>query len=437
MKKSLVALAALAVSGAAMAQVTITGRANLDVGSYSAVGASGNSSLGVANTVANPSAIDFASRNVVRDASSRITLTVNEDLGGGRTAGLVCDTGINIDTATNNGQAFTANANTNTFCSREGSLRFGTETAQIRLGRQNVFWTSGAADATGSNLVGNAVISNFYGGGVGLLGTRLPNMIMLHGGKNLGKFANSQLYYGINEAGYGESSNNFTGGNIGTGTQGTGTYNGFKLTYAINPTWEAMIDYQSAQNTTPTAAGATAALVSSFNRTATKYQLAWKYAGGESIASLQYWNKERVDNTAANTFSLPTLISVAANGAATAGNNTGANSGSGKDSGVGLNVNHDFGDGYVGVLQYVVAYNMQGVQTANAAPTEIANSGATGYTVGGIMRMSKRTHAYVAYNSIINGVNAQYGFSGGNYQSSTAANGQQITTTAIGLQHWF
>ena len=411
-----------------MAQVTISGRANMDVGGYTAVGASGNSSIGTAGAVAAPGVLDAANRNVVRDSSSRITLTVNEDLGGGGTAGLVCDTGINIDTATVNGQANTANANTQTWCSREGSLRFGTDTIQIRAGRQNVFWTSGAADATGSNLVGSSISANLYGGGVGLLGTRLPNMIMLHGGKNLGAFANSQIYYGINEAGYGESSNNVAAGNVGTGSQGTGTYNGFKITYAINPTWEAMVDYQSAQNTTGSATAA------SFNRTATKYQLGWKYGKGESIASVQYWNKERVDNTAANTFSLPTATAVTANGGATTAAN---NTGSGKDSGYVFNINHDFGNGYVGVLQYGSAYNMQGVQTANAAPTEIANSGATAYTVGGIMRMSKRTHAYVAYHSIMNGVNANYGMTGGNYGSSTPANGQQITTTAIGLQHWF
>ena len=416
-----------------MAQVTISGRANLDVGGYTAVGASGNNSLGQAGTLANggvllPAALDAANRNVVRDASSRITLTVREDLGGGRTAGLVCDTGINIDTATANGQANTANPNVNLFCSREGSLRFGTSTVEVRLGRQNVFWTSGAADVTGANLVANSVSSTLYGQGVGLQGTRLPNMIMLHGGSGLGAFANSHVYYGINEAGYGESSNNIAAGNIGTGTQGTGTYNGFKLTYAITPTWEAMIDYQSAQNTT--GSGTTG----SFNRTATKYQLGWKYAGGESIASIQYWNKERVDNVAGATFSLGSAITVVANGGgATSSNNTG----SGKDSGYVFNINHDFGGGYVGVLQYGQAYNMQGVQTANAAPTEIANSGATAYTVGGIMRLSKRTHAYAAYHMITNGANAQYGMGGGNYASSIPANGQQITTTALGLQHWF
>ncbi len=436
MKKSLVALAALAVSGAAMAQVTISGRANLDVGGYTAVGASGNSSLGVAGgglgAGMTAAQLDAANRNVVRDASSRITLTVNEDLGGGKTAGLVCDTGINIDTATANGQANSANPNTQTWCSREGSLRFGTQTVEVRLGRQNVFWTSGAADVTGANLVANSASSTLYGQGVGLQGTRLPNMIMLHGGKGLGAFANSQIYYGINEAGYGEASNNIAAGNTGTGSQGTGTYNGFKITYAINPTWEAMVDYQSSQNTTPsTTAGA---LASSFNRTATKYQLGWKYAGGESIASVQYWSKERVDTVAGNTFSLASLNLVAVNGGATQAT---ANTGSGKDSGYVFNINHDFGDGYIAVLQYGQAYNMQGVQTANAAPTEIANSGATAYTVGGLMRMSKRTHAYVAYNQITNGANAQYQFSGGNYGSSAGANGQQITTTAIGLQHWF
>ena len=432
-----------------MAQVTISGRANLDVGGYTAVGASGNNSLGQAGTLANggvllPAALDAANRNVVRDASSRITLTVREDLGGGRTAGLVCDTGINIDTATANGQANTANPNVNLFCSREGSLRFGTSTVEVRLGRQNVFWTSGAADVTGANLVANSVSSTLYGQGVGLQGTRLPNMIMLHGGSGLGAFANSHVYYGINEAGYGESSNNIAAGNIGTGTQGTGTYNGFKLTYAITPTWEAMIDYQSSQNTTPTAAaaapagtqfgGPTLGGAASFNRTATKYQLGWKYAGGESIASVQYWNKERVDNTAANTFSLASAVAVGANGGAGVAS---SNLGSGKDSGYVFNINHDFGGGYVAVLQYGQAYNMQGVQTVGAAPTEIANSGASAYTIGGIMRMSKRTHAYVAYNQVTNGANAQYQFSGGNYGSSIGANGQQITTTALGLQHWF
>jgi hypothetical protein len=429
MKKSLVALAALAVSGAAMAQVTISGRANLDVGGYTAVGATGNSSLGVAG--GGLAAVDAANRNVVRDASSRITMTVTEDLGGGKTAGLVCDTGINIDTATQAGQASTANANTNFFCSREGSVRFGTDVVELRMGRQNVFWTSGAADATGSNLVGSSVSSNLYAGGVGLHGTRLPNMIMLYGGKGLGAFANSSIYYGINETGYGEASNNAAAGNTGTGTQGTGTYNGFKLTYAITPTWEAMVDYQSAQNTTGSANAA------SFNRTATKYQLGWKYAGGESIASIQYWTKERVDTTAGNVFSLPALTSVVANGAGTLGTGQNANTGSGKDSGYAFNINHDFGGGYIAVLQYGQAYNMQGVKTAGAAPTEIADSGATAYTVGGLMRLSKRTHAYAAYHVITNGANAQYGMSGGNYQSSTAANGQQITTTAIGLQHWF
>jgi len=298
---------------------------------------------------------------------------------------------------------------------------------------------------TGSNLVGSSISANLYGGGVGLHGTRLPNMIMLYGGAGLGKFANSSIYYGINSDGYGESSNNMaptgviTTANVGTGTQGTGTYNGFKLTYAITPTWEAMVDYQSSQNSTGVAAAssATAGWTSSFNRTATKYQLAWKYASGESIASVQYWTKERVDTTANALFSLPTLVTVAGQGAGTAATNVAANAGSGKDSGYVFNINHDFGDGYIGVLQYGQAYNMQGVQTAGAAPTEIANSGATAYTVGGLMRMSKRTHAYAAYHVITNGVNAQYGMTGGNYQSSTAANGQQITTTAIGIQHWF
>ena len=65
--------------------------------------------------------------------------------------------------------------------------------------------------------------------------------------------------------------------------------------------------------------------------------MAWKYAGGESIASIQYWNKERVDTVAGNTFSLPSMNLVAVNGGATQST---VNTGSGKDSGYVFNLNH-------------------------------------------------------------------------------------------------
>jgi len=93
MKKSLVALAALAVSGAAMAQVTLSGRASIDMSTWQAV----NSTAG--------SASDLASRTRVADSGSRITFAVNEDLGGGMKAGLMCETGINVDNAERTGQS--------------------------------------------------------------------------------------------------------------------------------------------------------------------------------------------------------------------------------------------------------------------------------------------------------------------------------------------
>jgi predicted porin len=423
MKKSLVALATLAVASGAMAQVVISGRANLGISTYAATGAAGGATL------------DYASRIRVQDDSSRITLNVTEDLGGGLRAGFSCDTGINVDNGSNTGQANTANTNSSEWCSRDGRLNFGNDTVELRLGRQNVFWTSGAADLTGANISGlmGSVSSNLYGGGVGLHGTRLDNMIKVVAGKNLGSFVGSELYWGINKDGYGESGNaylaaNATAGGTIVGGAGTGTYSGFKLQYAITPVWELMIDYQTAQNTTPSTT------TSSFtNRTATKYQLGWKYGTGESIASVQYWAKERTDATAV--FSLPTLTAMTTTGAATA--TTANNTGSGKDGGWVLNLNHDFGDGIIGLAQYGVATNMQVAATAGAALTERTDSGAVAYMLGGAKRFSKRTHGFFTVSSIVNGVNGNYNFTGGNGASSTIALGQAVNSTNIGLQHWF
>jgi predicted porin len=400
-----------------MAQVTLSGRASIDMSTWQAV----NSTAG--------SASDLASRTRVADNGSRITFSANEDLGGGMKAGLYCETGINVDNAERTGQTGTTNANTQTWCSREGRAYFGNNLVEARLGRQNVFWTSGAPDATGSNLGGHSISANMYGGGVGLYGTRLENMIKLVAGSEAGAFAGSELYTGFMQSPVdaGSLAGTFdyqvatqTGESAAAGVSGGG-YNGFKLTYNSGP-MNLMVDYQSYTKSASvagvTSAGVSSVIKNSFSGNATKYQLGYAL-GGESIVSIQYWTKSRTDETA------PTAaFSNAATG--TAGNGT--------DSGWVVNYNHDFKNSFVGYAQYGKANNITGGPNG----TEQVGTDATAYTVGALKRFSKRTHLFASYHTIANGANINYSTTGGGYASrSVAPNGSTVTVTALGMIHNF
>src|SRR2546426_8228206 len=96
-------LLALAVAGAlapaaAMAQSTVEiyGRANLGIDNWKATGAT----LGTGN---------FAARTRIYDSGSRLGFRVNEGLGGGMRAFVVMESGVNVDSANNNGQSRVAN----------------------------------------------------------------------------------------------------------------------------------------------------------------------------------------------------------------------------------------------------------------------------------------------------------------------------------------
>jgi len=411
MKKSLVALAAVAaVSAYAQTTVTLSGRASMDVSTW---GASGSA---VASQ-------DFASRTRVADTSSRITFSVNEDLGGGMKSGVYCETGFSIDTATANGQANTANAATSEWCSREGRLYIGNDTAELRLGRQNVWWTQGGFNDSGSNKIGTDVSSNMFNGGMGLMVTsRGENQIKIVAGKNTAAFAGSEVYMGYQTA-YEATAKNVNVGIAASADTG-GTYNGFKLNYDDGGNVIAAVDYQTSQNSAATISTTAGASVSSFDRTATRYSVGYKYAA-DSIVSLQYWNKDRTDKSGVTTLATP--YNTATN-AYTAGN-----TGSGKDSGFIVNWNHAISPTVLAIVQYAKANNV----TNSTSGAEVADSGATGYSLGATYRLSKRTHVYGAIHQIQNGVNANYGFSGGNYQSGTNGGGSTVNITALGFQHNF
>jgi predicted porin len=394
MKKTLVALAALAATTAfAQSTVTLSGRASLDVSTW---GTSGSTAGATA---------DHKSRVRVADTASRITFAANEDLGGGNKAGVYCETGINMDNANVAGQANTDNGNTQTWCSREGRIYYGNNTAEVRLGRQNVWWTQGELNQVGSTFLGSDSATNIINGGVGVYTVRGENMIKLAAGGGAGAFAGSEIYMGYMGASGAAASqlNGASGEAVGANTDASGKYSGLKAQYATGP-WVLMLDQQSSKNAKT--AGST------FNRDATKVGLGFKY-NPTSIVTFQTWNKERTDQTT------PTAA-------------FGATAGAAKDSGYAVVVKHDLGGGWMAHGQYAKANNIKGTTVG-----EQANTGATGITLGATKAMSKRTHVYGAYHKVTNQTAASYGMTGGNYASGTAAAGADTKMIALGMIHNF
>lgn len=368
----------------------------MDVSTWSATGAT-----------AGPTA-DFKSRTRVADTSSRITFAANEDLGGSMRAGVYCETGVNIDNGSFTGQANTTNVNTSDWCSREGRAYVGFGNYELRLGRQNVWWTQGALNQTGSTYLGSDTMTNLINGGVGVYGVRLENMIKF--AVTNGDFAGSELYTGFMGAGTGEAA--------AANTDANGKYSGFKLQYTTGP-WVGLIDQQSSKNSPATAASTSAIGVNKFNRDAMKLGLGFKY-NPTSIVSLQLWNKKRTDVTSSTAAFVQTVTP----------NNT--NAGDGKDSGYGIQVHHDFGGGWMGHAQWAKANNIKGTTTG-----EQTDTGATGVSLGATKSFSKRTHVYGAYHKITNQAGALYGMSGGNYQSGTPNAGADTKMIALGMIHNF
>ncbi len=387
-------MAALAATTAfAQSTVTLSGRASLDVSTWEATG----STAGVAS--------DFKSRVRVADTASRIIFAANEDLGGGSRAGVYCETGINIDNASVAGQANTDNGNTNTWCSREGRIYYGNSTAEVRLGRQNVWWTQGELNQVGSTFMGSDSLTNLINGGVGVYTVRGENMIKVTAAGGMGAFAGSEIYMGYMGASGASTTqiNGAAGEAVAANTDASGKYSGLKAMYSTGP-WVLMLDQQSSKNAKTSG--------STFNRDATKVGLGFKYTP-TSIVTFQTWNKERKDQTT------PAATFAAAAGAA-------------KDSGYGINVKHDLGGGWMAHAQYAKANNIKGTTVG-----EQANTGATGMTLGATKALSKRTHVYGSYHKITNQSAASYSMGGGNYQSGTPAAGADTKMMALGMIHNF
>ena len=388
----------------------------MDVSSYAATG----SKAGAAS--------DFKSRTRVADSGSRIILSANEDLGGGMRAGVYCETGINIDNGSATGQNDSGNGNTSEFCSREGRASIASGAYELRLGRQNVWWTQGELNQVGSTFLGSDTATNLQNGGAGVYGVRLENMIKV--AVTSGQFAGSELYTGFmgisgSAAGVATNVTNPNGEAATAGKDANATYSGGKLLYTAGQL-VAMWDFQTSKNSTAIATTSAGGVgVNSFDRTANKVGLGFKY-NPTSLVSAQYWTKSRTDKT---TPGAAFVSMFSAGAAATAVTSTG----DAKDSGFSFVVKHDLGGGLMAHGQYSKANNIK----AGSADVEQVNTGATAYTLGVTKALSKRTHLLGSYHMIKNQENAAYNMTGGTYHSGTSRTGADVKILAIGMIHNF
>ncbi len=185
MKKSLIALAVLAASGAAMAQSSVT-----LFGVVDATYAYGSGS------VANRSSLTNSGYN-----SSRLGFRGVEDLGGGLSASFWLEAGINND----NGTGGSTNTNNQAATSSGGGLVFNRRSTvslnggfgEVRLGRDYTpqFWNKTVFDPFGTNGVGTNVIAMDETSLGGPTRTRASNSIGYFLPGNLGGFYGQAQYY--------------------------------------------------------------------------------------------------------------------------------------------------------------------------------------------------------------------------------------------------
>jgi predicted porin len=187
MKKSLVALAALALVGAASAQSSVT-----LFGVVDATVAFGNGS------VSNKTQLTNSGYN-----SSRLGFRGTEDLGGGLNASFWLEAGVNNDngsganTSTNN-QATGATGGGGLTFNRRSTVSLGGAFGEARLGRDYTphFWNQTVFDPFGTNGVGTTQTLNSGLGGA--TAVRASNSIGYFLPKMGGIYGQAQLYMGEN-----------------------------------------------------------------------------------------------------------------------------------------------------------------------------------------------------------------------------------------------
>ena len=148
MKKSLIALAVLGLSGAAMAQssVTLYGVADAGIGKIEA----GSGLADPANDASDKT--EFISGSMMNNGTSRLGVRGVEDLGGGLKAGFQFETGLDLDNGGSSGA----------FWSRQANIWLGGNWGTVKLGRQFTpsYLTTSTFELTGT--ANYSVLANTY-----------------------------------------------------------------------------------------------------------------------------------------------------------------------------------------------------------------------------------------------------------------------------------
>ena len=177
MKKSLIALAVLGLSGAAMAQssVTLYGVADAGIGKIEA----GSGLAAPLNDASDKT--EFISGSTMNNGTSRLGVRGVEDLGGGLKAGFQFETGLDLDNGGSSGA----------FWSRQANIWLGGNWGTVKLGRQFTpsYLTTSTFELTGAALY--SVLANTYNfAGIG----RRANSTFAYMTPNFGGFTAGVAY---------------------------------------------------------------------------------------------------------------------------------------------------------------------------------------------------------------------------------------------------
>jgi len=395
MKKSLVALAALAISGTVMAQATIYGRLSTAFDTWSATGAT-----------TTPATNDLNKRSRMYDNGSRFGLRIAEDLGGGLRAFGNCETGINLDNASNLTQSGAVNTGVDGFCSREGHVGLGNNSVELRMGRQNVYWGDGIQDVGANHMVfgGVGVFTAASSGFVTAPVARQENTFQLVAGKDMGAFAGSSAWWSaLNVAERGT-------------VNPTGDAMGATLKYNTG-NWLSQVDYAKVTNST-----GDATLTTNRNNTGMKIGAGYMYAPGSKVTV--HWAQMTREFTDATT-----------NAAALAAVNAAAATGGGSQTGTGFQIQHALG-GPMTVYASIFTLGDFNHTTRGS----VSETGASSWAVGMRYNLSNRTHVFGSMSQVTNGQLNAVNMSGGGYSAAAATGmspGVDQSSTAIGILHNF
>jgi len=394
MKKSLVALATLAATGAVMAQATIYGRLSTAFDTWSATGAT-----------TTPATNDLNKRSRMYDNGSRFGLRISEDLGGGLRAFGNCETGINLDNAGTLNQAGAANTGADSFCSREGHVGLGNNSVEFRMGRQNVYWGDFIQDVGANHMVfgGVGVFTAASSGFVTAPVARQENTFQLVAGKNMGAFAGSSVWYSaLNVAERGT-------------VNPTGDAMGATLRY-VTGNWLSQLDYAKVTNST-----GDVALTTNRNNTGMKIGAGYMYAPGSKVTVHWAQMSREVTDATTNAAALAAI--------------TGAQAGGGSQTGTGFQIQHALG-GPMTVYASIFTLGDFNHTTRGS----VSETGASSWAVGLRYNLSNRTHLFGSMSQVTNGQLNAVTMSGGGYSAAAAAGmspGVDTSSTAIGILHNF